>query len=174
MTRLFRLLLVLAAALVAPSTALPAQRRDAIDANLPRVRALDALAANVLDAAIRMSPTVVGLIAELRRGDVIVHVQTAFLPPRVKGVTRLVTATPSARYVRVMLRIPNALPCLVAVLGHELRHAVELAAMPDVRDERAFVAAALEMGWATFCDGFFETKAAVHTGRLVWREIAGK
>jgi hypothetical protein len=154
--------------------AVQASGKDVIAAGLPRVRSLDLLAAKVLETAVRASPTVVGLIAELRRGDVIVHVQTGILPSHVNGIMRLVTATATVRYLRVVLRIPSSMPDLVAVLGHELRHAVEIAAMPGVRDLRAFAAAASEMGWPTSGDGFFETKAACDAGRAVWRELAGK
>lgn len=148
--------------------------QDAIADSLPRIRSLDLLAATVLEAAVRESTTVVGLIAELRRSDVIVHVQTGILPCHVNGITRLVTATRAVRYLRVVLRIPNSMRDLVAVLGHELRHAVEIGAMPEVRDLHAFAAAAREMGWATSGEGFFETKEACAAGRAVWRDLAGK
>jgi hypothetical protein len=46
--------------------------------------------------------------------------------------------------------------------------------MPDVRDELSLAAAYRRLGVAMAREGFFETDAAVETGRLVAREVAGK
>ncbi len=133
-------------------------------ANVPRVRASDRLAAELLQQAAAASPTVAGLIAQLDQSDLIVNVVTGPLSESINGHTRIAAATPSVRYLRVTLRIPGATPRLIATLGHELRHAVEIAAMPDVRNEASLAAAYRKVGTAMSGDGFFETDAAVEGG----------
>jgi hypothetical protein len=141
-------------------------------ARVPHVRASDPLAADVLQRAAAESPTVANLIAQLDQSDLIVNIVTGRLPDSVNGHTRIAAATPVARYIRVTLRIPGATPRLIATLGHELRHAVEIAGMPDVRDEASLAAEYRRVGTAMAREGFFETAAAVETGRQVARELA--
>jgi len=59
----------------------------------------------------------------------------------------------------------------MATLGHELRHAVEIAGMPEVRSDAQLASAYARIGWASSGDGFFETDAAVETGQQVAREL---
>ena len=141
-------------------------------ARVPHLRPGDPLATTVLRAAAATSPTVVGLLADLEQTDVIVIIVTGRLPGRVNGHTRIVTAAGGARYLRIVLKIPNATERLIATLGHELCHAMEIAGMPDVRDEASFAAAYRRVGVAMARDGVFETDAAVQTGNRVAREVA--
>jgi hypothetical protein len=135
---------------------------------------VDVLAREVLQNATLLWPTVARLIAELEQSDLIVSIGTGHLPENVNGQARMIAATPSVRYMRVVLKIPNSAPALMEVLGHELRHAVEIAGMPEVRDELSLAAAYRRPGVAMAREGFFETDAAVETGRLVAREVARK
>jgi len=139
---------------------------------VPHVRASDRLSAEVLRRAAAESPTVAALIAQLDQSDVIVNIVTGPLPNSLNGHTRVAAATPTARYLRVTLRIPGATARLIATLGHELRHAVEIAAMPEIRCEATLAAAYRRVGIDAGRDGFFETDAAVAAGRAVARELA--
>ena len=60
-----------------------------------------------------------------------------------------------------MIRVSIRLSPLdrIALLGHELRHATEVAAAPDVRDEAALARLIARIGWAK-SRGQFETDAA--------------
>jgi hypothetical protein len=138
---------------------------------VPHVRPGDPLATTVLHDAAAASPTVAGLLAGLEQTDIIVTIVTGRLPEQVNGYTRIVTAAGGARYLRIILKIPNVTERLIATLGHELRHAMEIAGMPDVRDEASLAAAYRRVGVAMARDGFFETDAAVQTGKLVAREV---
>lgn len=142
------------------------------EAAVQRVRAADAVARRVLEQAARSSPTAAALIARLQRSDLIVTVQTGMLPAVMNGSTRIVAATPVCRHVRVILRIPNSHAALLEVLGHELHHAVEIADMPQVRDELSFAAAYRRIGYATLAGGYFETAGAIEAGRRVSREVS--
>jgi len=137
---------------------------------VPHVRGADALSRELLETATRKSSTVSALIATLDGSDVIVYVGAGWLPVKVKGTTQVVVSTPVVRYLRIVLKLPNTKEDMLEVLGHELQHAVEIAAMAEVRDELSHAAAYRRIGYATSRGGFFETKAAIKTGRLVARE----
>jgi hypothetical protein len=49
----------------------------------------------------------------------------------------LVASTATARYVRIQLNGPGRAIETIALLGHELQHAVEIADAPHVRDSHA-------------------------------------
>jgi len=140
-------------------------------ATIHRVRASDSLAAQVLQQAAAESATVARLIAQLERSDLVVNIVTGRVAGPFNGHTRVAASTPAVRYVRVTLRIPAAMPRLMATLGHELCHAVEIAGMPEVRSDTQLASAYTRIGWSPSGDGFFETDAAVETGRQVAGEL---
>jgi hypothetical protein len=143
-----------------------------VPARVPHVRGGDALAVTVLREAATSSPTVARLVADLERTDLIVTIVTGRLPDRADGLAQIVTAAGGVRHVRITLRIPKGIKCLMATLGHELCHAKEIAGMPDVRGEESLAAAYRRIGVPTARDGFFETDAAVRAGEQVGHEIA--
>jgi hypothetical protein len=137
------------------------------------VRTIGREARRVLEAAIACSPTVERMLMALQSSDLVVLIETRPLQRRVNGETRLVAAEGDVRYVRIRLRVPNALSDLGAVLGHELQHATELAAAPGVRDEAGQRSHYLHIGYAAMSGGYFETEGALEAGRRVAREVKG-
>ena len=133
---------------------------------------MDALSRGLLETLEGRSATARALMDELERREVIVYVGTALLPENVKGITRFVVATPSVRYLRVLLKLPRTRVDLLQTLGHELQHTLDIARMPEIRDEVTFAAACRRLGHDTHRNGFFETDTALQTGRRVAREIA--
>ncbi len=154
---------------------LAAGRVNAAEIGAPdaRVRAANTEARELLVRAAAQAPTVARLVAELETADVVVVIELKRLPKRVNGLVQVAAATPTVRYLRLALNVPNAQKELVALLGHELQHAVEIAGMPEVRDDAALAAAYRKMGNPMRGDGFFETEAALEAGRAVARELAG-
>jgi hypothetical protein len=145
-------------------------------AGLPdgHVRPLDPWAKEALRLGIERSATLRHLIDELERSDVIVHVETRLaLPFSAVGMTRLAAATASHRYVRIVL-FRDPLPVSrVAVLGHELQHAWEIA-QSNVRDAHDMRALFDMIGRpAPGEHTAYETDAAVRIMRTVWYEIHG-
>lgn len=107
-----------------------------------RVRATGPTAARLLERGIELSGTFRQLIAILEQSDLIVHVETAFRR-KVRGVcllrgeTRVAATTSRGRFLRITVSLPGVECELLSTLGHELQHAVEIAAAPDVTDDAA-------------------------------------
>ena len=167
-----------AAALAVALTATPAARAQdtaageaVIGTPMSRVRPLDAMARKAIERGAEASPTIARMIAELQRSDLIVSVQACPLPRLVRGDARIVAAGPNVRHVRIRLGIPVADFDLIVVLGHELRHALEFAGMPEVRDSPSLVRAYARVGVPTRRNGYWETDAALEAGRAVAREL---
>ena len=76
------------------------------------------------------------------------------------------------RYVRIQLALRGAPEDSIAILGHELRHAVEVADAVEVSDtdalERLYQRIGIRGG-----PQVYDTTAAQETGRIVRRELAG-
>jgi hypothetical protein len=136
-----------------------------------RVRGVDGEARRILQRAAEASPTIVRMLADLESSDLIVGVETARLARFLRGEVRVIAATAAVRYLRVRLNVPNGEKDLVAVLGHELRHALEIAGMPDVRDEAGLARAYQRIGTKGRGDGYYETETALEAGRTVAKEL---
>lgn len=136
------------------------------------VRPMDRALADVVDEGRRRSATFRDLLAALETSDVFAYVQmSARLPREIAGSLDLVGATDSVRYVRVFLNIANRGDTRVWVLAHELQHAVEIAAAPEVRTEGAFRALFRRIG-KTGGAGRMDTRAAQEVGARVQAELA--
>jgi len=81
------------------------------------------------------SRTFRSLLNLLGESDLIVHVQ---LVDRLAtaGQTYFVNATATIRYVRIEVEFRSSLTEMVALIGHELQHAVEIAQQPRIRDRQ--------------------------------------
>src|SRR5262249_38713188 len=111
----------------------PSGDRPAV-AVLPHVRAA-ANALSLLDEAAATSATVRDLIDRLEATDVIVYVEIPPSPQIPLARTRLVTATALVRFLRIDLHGSVSPFDRTPLIAHELQHALEIAAQPDVRDD---------------------------------------
>ena len=139
----------------------------------PRVRGLDSVSRHLLESGPACSPTIARMLLALEASDLIVSIETRLLPKTLLGELRVLTASATVRHVRIRLRVPNAERTLLAVLGHELHHATEVAADREMRNARTQRARYLAIGYEGFGGGRFETDAAREAGRIVAREVAG-
>jgi len=98
-----------------------------------RLRAADRLAAILLETGQARSATFGELAAVIERSDLIVYVETR--PGRLPGQLQFVAATPTCRFLRVSVRTPGLPREQIAWLAHELRHAVEIAGAPEIREQ---------------------------------------
>lgn len=93
------------------------------------IRPLDHSAAATLQRAISGSALVRGLARALLDTDVIVHLQMApVLPNNLGGTTSFVVSRGGVRYVRTTISTALSPEARAAMLGHELQHALEIAA----------------------------------------------
>jgi hypothetical protein len=133
------------------------------------LRPLDPLAAETLARAIDGSATVRDLAARLDASNVIVHIEvTAHMPAGIGGMTRFVTSRGGYRYLRITLGSEMTLRIRSAILGHELKHACEVADSPasDARSMRElFESEGHRAG------PYFETMAAIRVERDVLLQL---
>jgi len=138
-----------------------------------RLRASHPHLVYLLSVGEHRSPTFRNLIGRLEESDVIVHFESA--PPEfaVDGGLQFVASTAFTRYLRVTLRTDLPAEELIALLGHELRHAVEVAESPEVRDELSFRRFYQIRGRATNRGRTvtYDTRAAIETGLRVAQEL---
>jgi hypothetical protein len=139
----------------------------------PVVRGVAPEAAALVRIAPRWSPTVARLLDALASKSVIVLVEMAPLNVHLPGDLRLVGMAGSFRYL--IVRVSSALPPWkqVAVLGHELQHAQEIALAPEVTDQKSLVRLLLAIGYATG-PATFETDEAGRVTRRIWFELVAK
>lgn len=147
----------------------------------PRVRALDRCGARLLDEALTRSAILRALVARLDATDVVVYLTVSPPPASVSGMprgkTRFMSATPANRFVQVWVDAAQAPDGRIAVLAHELQHALEVAADAGVRDVSSFRRLYEGLGTRGHTTGApagvrrFETAAAVAVETLVLREL---
>ncbi len=81
------------------------------------------------------SQTFRSLLKVLGDSDLIVHVQSVERL-MTAGQTYFVTATATARYIRIEVGLRGNVNEIIALIGHELQHAVEIAQEPRIRDRQ--------------------------------------
>lgn len=159
---------LLALAVVAVAEAAAAQEAPA---TASRVRTSSALISAAIALGVERSPTFRQRLAEIEATDGLVYVEAGTCGNNSVAaclVPRLVLAGPS-RLLRVFVDLRRATGCrLVATIGHELQHAVEVLQDPSVRSSDAMYFLFARIGPVS--SGPFETTAAKQTTRRVDRE----
>lgn len=176
--------LVLSGALTAgPSSPAPSSRtavstaalRDAALLTAPdrRVRTMNPRIQSLLAEGMRRSTTFARLISALNQTDVIVYLEPVVdLPTTVSGRLLLLPLAGGQRYLRVQLRADMTPNETIALIGHELRHALEVADAQDVRDEASLIELYRRIGSPGGGMHTYDTAAAQTTGRVVRSELA--
>ena len=158
---------------LAVAVASPAWSASQLPASIPRVRPLGESAVLAVERGIAHSPTFRDLVARLERSDVVVYVSVEPRPEgKCPGATRFITAAKYSRFLHIS--IDRGLPSkeMIALLAHELRHAIEIAEAPAVRDRDSFRAYYEQLGFHNEHMGTFDSRAARETGRRVRAELA--
>jgi len=158
-------LLALAAAPVSPSAVLESPTRH--------VRTTCPYAQSLLRDGFQRSPTFARLLVRLERSDLIVYIESqAPLPPGIEGRLLMMSTAHGTRYVLIQLGMAgDSLQDAIALLGHELEHANELADSPGVIDTKGLVALYEQIGVRNGSHQY-ETKMAQEAGRQIRRELA--
>jgi hypothetical protein len=139
----------------------------------PHVRATDSVVRASIARGMALSATFRRLVDRLEASDVIVHVTRLRRAGRPSGFTQFVATTPYGRYVRITLEADDSSDAVVALLGHELRHAVEAADAPAVTDQPTYHTLYRAIG-RSFCGPpkwCFDTTDAVTAGQDIYGEL---
>jgi hypothetical protein len=137
-----------------------------------RVRAADTRVQEYLAAGYQRSPTFARLLTALNRSDVIVYIERVMtLPHDIMGRLTMVPVANGQRYLRIQIRSDLPITDAVALIGHEMRHALEVAEAPAVRDSDGMIKLYRQIGHSSGGDHVFDTNAAQDAGRQVRREL---
>lgn len=137
------------------------------------LRCLSGSSQQLAAAAAERSPLVATFIGELEQSNVIVYLELITTPPDndLRSSTTFVAWTGGNRFLLVQVTGYGAAPSeRIAMLGHELCHALEVARAPQVRDVETFRRLYEGIGtqWGT---GRFETANAQAAERRVRDEV---
>jgi hypothetical protein len=157
-----------------PIAATPLETSRLLTAPDRKVRAYTPLLERYLERGIRRSPTFAAMMRALQETDVIVQlVEAVKLPPLTDAQTMLIQGAKEFRYVRVHVGTKRRGDDLVALIGHELMHALEIAWAPEVRDDAGLEALYRRIGERGPKPNQYDTQEARSIERLVHRELAG-
>jgi len=140
---------------------------------MTRLRPMQALGQQLVTDGFERSPTFRRLVSRLQRSDVIVYVNVRLdMRPSLGGSLKFVGTSATDRFLLVSLNAQNSRPMLVALLGHELQHAVEVAEAPDVASASTLSNLYRRIGVHVATDSW-DSRAAQDAGRLVRAEFLG-
>lgn len=150
--------------------AAPAARAQA---QAPCIRAVDSGINALVERGLARSPTFRRLYEQLGESDLIVHLERGPHPWLGAGFNQFVAGVGERRFVRITLNVAQVDADAVALLGHELQHAVELAGAPDVDDIDGYERLYRRIGYRSCArePRCFDTDAAVAVGRAVLKEL---
>jgi len=139
------------------------------------VRSIDPHMRAIIDEGLARSPLFRELVARLDVSDVIVYIEPGCtMSPRFFGRLAFMGTGGGRRYLNVRIACRLNVQEAIAALGHELRHAVEVADAPSVVDvvslgeqyqRTGFPARGMPKGSG------YETRAAIDAARQVWAEL---
>ena len=140
------------------------------DTDFAHVRPLDAVTSRLIVDGRRRSPTLNALVGDLERREIVVYVTLSPIVPS-RGSLCFVMRTASVTYVIAHINAHQVSDRAIAAIGHELRHALEVAgAVPAVSSAADLEALYRRIGHATGRDRF-ESEAALVTERAVAAEL---
>lgn len=139
-----------------------------------RVRPMQPLVERLVAAGMGRSAAFRQLVRQIEASDVIVYIEARRdLRAGVGASMRFLATSATDRFVKIHLDANHNPHVLVALLGHELQHVVEVAQNRSIRsadDVRAFYR---ESGIRTGPDSF-DSEAARQMGYLVREELLGR
>jgi hypothetical protein len=143
-----------------------------LDAPDRRVRAPEARVRTLLAYGFHRSPTFADLLLSLNHSDVIIYIESVMtLPREVMGRITIVPFAGKDRYLRIQIRADLPRREAIALLGHEMRHAMEIASEPAARDADGLIKLYERIGHSSGGEHSYDTAAARETGRRILGEI---
>jgi len=183
-TRIACLLMVLVFVACAPDRAISAEDaapRSSLDeagddperVEGSALRPMDPQLRRVVQAGREQSPSFRAIVDRLAATDVVVYVQCARRRSHLEGELQYMGTVGGIRYVLVRLSWQLTTSRKIAILGHELQHALEIAERSAIVDSTTLARAYEQFGVARRAGSRvdFDTAAAIGTGRTIWREV---
>jgi hypothetical protein len=142
-----------------------------------QVRTTDRRLGRLLTEGVHTSATLRSLVDRLNDSDVVVYVRCDPMPPvGVAGRLTFLASGGGLRYVIVRVSYLASRAQQLAILGHELQHAVEIAQTPEIVDAESLAREyAGTVGYATFslpgASETYDSHAAIEVGSRVLREM---
>ena len=165
--------LFLAVLFSSPVPLAPLTESDVLDAPTRHIRTTDQSVKKLLRRGYRQSRTFADLVRRLQRSNVIVYIEDVpRLPASLDGRMMVLPGAHGHRYVRIQIAPRGSPEDSIALLGHELQHAVEVADAADVNDGATLAKLYQRIGISSGRH-LYDTFAAQDTGRMVRRELAG-
>ena len=162
--------LLFSALLGMPSNA-PLPESAALDAPTRHVRTTNKSMTRLLARGYRRSPTLAAIVTKLQHSDVFVYIEEVpRLPGALEGRLMMLPRAHEHRYVRIQIALRGSPEDTIALLGHELRHALEVAEAPSVSDQAGLERLYARIGVSGGAHQY-DTVAAQETGRAVRKEL---
>ena len=138
--------------------------------SLRRVRSEGSAIAALIEVGIAQSETFAELVATIDQTDGLVYVEEGKCPHSVRACLAIsITVAGPYRILRIRIDPRRPRRALIASIGHELRHAIEVLREPGIRSNAAFFHF-LQTTAPTARDTF-ETRAAIQVGMDVYAEL---
>ena len=165
-----------APAVTPPTSSVPVAPAHYLLLNAPdrRVRATDPRLHSLMAEGLTRSKTFASLVSSINRTDVIVYIEAVMvLPKNTIGRLAMLPRAADFRYLRIQIRNDLSRPESIALIGHELQHALEIADAQEVRDSGGLIRLYERIGHESSGDHAYDTEAAQDMGRIVRRELRG-
>jgi hypothetical protein len=146
---------------------------DARAQNAPQLRPVNPTSGALMADAQQKSATVRELIGKLEASNLVVYVNVAPLTAdSPESGLRFIGSSKVQRFVLISVSADSAADRRIELLGHELRHAVEVAGASWVRNDIDFQTLISRVGWrdASQARGY-ETTAATATEHQVRHDV---
>ncbi len=130
----------------------------------------------LLERGVSGSPTFHALVTKLSAAPVVIYVNCDWSPPlRVSARLTFISSAGGWRYMKVRIDCQITQRRQLAMLAHELQHALEVANTPDVVDAASMEGLYRDIGFETYQTDrglLFETEAALQMQRRVDQELS--
>jgi hypothetical protein len=161
--------------LIASSPALFAQTVD--DGPHNHIRTTDQRLLRLLHEGVRGSATFRRMVDRIRHSDVIVYLECGRGTRSADGRLTFISAAGGRRYVHIRVARLASADVQIALIGHELRHAVEIADAPAVVDGESLAREYERIGFLNanqLANTSYDSDAAVEAGYQVVRDLTGR
>jgi len=166
----YQVVLILLLALVVP------HRSSA--QSFPHVRFLDPVLKELFDHGMQQSPTLRTLVEKVEAAPILVFIEGDIRMPLYIGARlNFVTSVNGLRYVRVDIDCTLSPRRQIALLAHELQHALEIGQRTDILDAEGMESLYEEIGFQSSDNGShksYETEAAKAVQRAVDDELGAR